>query len=85
MRRGDLFAQFALRAEGEDVANIVAFPAERPAEGKTAGGVPASEVIVFPRTNIRVLRRLWGLPEYGLLVAGPDGRAVGALSDDSPR
>jgi hypothetical protein len=41
------------------------------------------EVIVFPRTNIRVLRKLWGLPEFGLLVAGPDGRAVGALSEDT--
>jgi hypothetical protein len=41
-----------------------------------------AELIVFPRTNIRVLRRLWSVPEYGLLVAGLDGRIIGASGED---
>lgn len=65
------------------MADIVAFP--NTGERRTAPAVDgaAREVIVFPRTNIRVLRKLWGLPEYGPLVAGPDGRAIGALGEDA--
>ena len=64
------------------MAEIIPFQPNRdpsPASGQTSAG---REIIVFPRTNIRVLRRLWGLPEYGLLVAGPDGRAIGARGDE---
>ncbi len=65
------------------MAEIIAFQhaSDRPTASAADGA--AREVIVFPRTNIRALRKLWGLPEYGLLVAGPDGRAVGALNDDA--
>ena len=64
------------------MADIVAF-ARRSTDSGAANPTTdhRPEVIVFPRTNIRVLRRLWGLPEYGLLVAGPDGRAIGALDE----
>lgn len=65
------------------MAEIVTFPRKgRPAISKPAEAA-GSEVIVFPRTNIRALRRLWGLPEYGALIAGPDGRAVGASGGDA--
>lgn len=65
------------------MAEIVTFPRnDRPA-GSERSAAAAPEVIVFPRTNIRVLRRLWGLPEYGPLIAGPDGRAVGASGEDA--
>jgi hypothetical protein len=70
--------------ERPTLATIIAFPNTRdvpaPSDDRRSA---SSEVIVFPRTNIRVLRKLWGLPEFGLLVAGPDGRAVGALSEDT--
>ena len=66
------------------MATIITFPGTSgltaPVGSREHSG---SEVIVFPRTNIRELRRLWGLPEYGLLVAGPDGRAVGALGEEA--
>jgi hypothetical protein len=66
------------------VATILSFPNVSNVRTSSDGRPNASpEVVVFPRTNIRVLRKLWGLPEYGLLVAGPDGRAVGALGDDA--
>ena len=64
------------------MATIIAFPNAAPAAPARTAAAASPEVIVFPRTNIRVLRRLWGLPEFGLLVAGPDGRAVGALEHD---
>ena len=63
------------------MAEIVAFPVQDRPTGSVRSDAAPTEVIVFPRTNIRVLRRLWGLPEYGPLVAGPDGRAVGALDE----
>ncbi len=50
----------------------------RPDRGPSA----CSEVVIFPHTNIRVLRRMWGLPEYGPITAGPDGRAIGVLGED---
>jgi hypothetical protein len=56
---------------------IVKLPAGAPRSSATADN-SVSEVIVFPRTNIRALRRMWGLPEYGLLVAGPNGTLVAA-------
>jgi hypothetical protein len=64
------------------LATIIAFSNEKtpPRAADNRGG--GSEVVVFPRTNIRVLRKMWGLPEYGLLVAGPDGRAIGAVAED---
>jgi hypothetical protein len=66
------------------LATIIAFPNDRNVRTSSDDRHSVSpEVVVFPRTNIRVLRKLWGLPEYGLLVAGPDGRAVGALGDDT--
>ena len=66
------------------MASIIAFPSARETSAAPEDRRDSSpEVIVFPRTNIRALRRLWGLPEYGLLVAGPDGRAVGALGEDT--
>jgi hypothetical protein len=65
------------------VADIIAFAVYDARRARPDRAVSAqAEVVVFPRTNIRVLRRLWGLPEYGPLVAGPDGRAVGALGED---
>jgi hypothetical protein len=66
------------------VADIIPFAGakDRSARGDRRDR-EGSEIIVFPRTNIRVLRRLWGLPEYGLIVAGPDGRAIGARRDDA--
>ena len=73
-------APIPIRTSG--VAEIIPFQRDRArnlAPGQTEAG---REVIVFPRTNIQVLRRLWGLPEYGLLVSGPDGRAIGARRDD---
>jgi hypothetical protein len=65
------------------VADILAFVRgnERPARSG-AVLVDPSEVVIFPRTNIRALRGVWGLPEDGLIVAGPDGRAVGALEPE---
>jgi hypothetical protein len=65
------------------VAEILAFVRDdqRPLRSQTTSG-DASEVVVFPRTNIRELRKLWGLPEEGLLIAGPDGRAIGALEPE---
>jgi hypothetical protein len=66
------------------LATIIAFPNIRNVWRSPDDRANVSpEVIVFPRTNIRVLRKLWGLPEFGPLVAGPDGRAVGALSEDT--
>jgi len=65
------------------VAELLLFPQpEEPISRRSREGAPGSEVIVFPRTNIRVLRRLWGLPEDGPIVAGPDSRAIGALRED---
>lgn len=65
------------------MAQIVRFPQTTRSANAERGERRAPEIVVFPRTNIRVLRRLWGLPEYGPLVAGPDGRAVGVLGEDA--
>jgi hypothetical protein len=65
------------------VAEIIPFQRDC-ARGRPSGPPPQGrEIVVFPRTNIRVLRRLWGLPESGQIVAGPDGRAIGARRDDA--
>jgi hypothetical protein len=60
------------------VPNILAFPTAqvglpRPQRDHSQG----AELIVFPRTDIRVLRRLWSVP-----IAGPDGGAIGMLGED---
>jgi hypothetical protein len=65
------------------LAVIIAFNGEkRPSLAEPTPSVDRSEIVIFPRTNIRVLRKMWGLPEKGLLIAGVDGRAIGALSGD---
>jgi hypothetical protein len=58
---------------------------DRPA-GSARGAAAISEVIIFifPRTNIRVPRRRWGLPEFGPLIAGPDARPVTEFASDAP-
>jgi hypothetical protein len=77
------FIKTALGIGTVALAQIVKFPrtARSANAERSERGVP--EIVVFPRTNIRVLRKLWGLPEYGPLIAGPDGRAVGVSGEDA--
>ena len=65
------------------MAEIIPFQRDRARSQASGRSEQGREIIIFPRTNIRVLRRLWGLPEHGLIIAGPDGRAVGARRDDT--
>ena len=66
------------------MADIIPFHGDPERTRDQQSGVTNREIIMFPGTNIRVLRRQLGLPEYGLIVAGPDGRALGARADDPP-
>jgi hypothetical protein len=64
------------------LATIIAFSNEKNPPRTADNSRSGSEVVVFPRTNIRVLGKMWGPPEYGLRVAGPDGRTIGAVAED---
>jgi hypothetical protein len=52
--------------EGQALGQILKFPVKGPPvqrEEIPAAPKEKAEVVVFPRTSIRELRRLWGLPE----------------------
>jgi hypothetical protein len=64
------------------LAAIIAFPNVRNVRSPSDDRPNVSpEVVVFPRTDIRVLQKLWGLPDS--LTAGRGGRAVAASGDDT--
>ncbi|MEA2818213.1 MAG: hypothetical protein QOJ86_217 [Bradyrhizobium sp.] len=57
------------------MAAIISFPNVRNVRTSSDDRPNVSpEVVVFPRTSIRVLGKLWGLPQHDSPVAGRDGR-----------
>ncbi len=62
------------------MAEIIPF---RLSPGRRTEGAPTpaarSEVIIFPRADIRALRRMWGQSDFGSIVAGPDGCTFAAF------
>ncbi len=65
------------------MAQIISFrlAQAKPPEHAGTESAPAAEVIVFPRTDICSLRRMWGVPAPGPLLAGREDRAVAAATD----